>query len=357
MSQNRAYACLPSAPRKQRVASKPQALISFLPVSSTIQGDDPESDSGSIRRGAKPRTGPRIPRTARPRRAWALRRPLSAPAGPTAADPAPTAVTGRRPRWRRRWTPLRLAGGEAVVAEAAGAAEAGSRSRRETLATRQSVPADAASMPPHSPSGSARSEKIVGREQELRVGIAVPLVLRDLGRGAATRHRAEQLEARCLDAGDDLAGARHLLAAVDHEAQRAARRRASGRRRSTPTRPRSRRSRARRARRARGGCRARASRRRRPPARRSRPARPRASLRTPGPFSSHSARSRPSRAPARLSTCACVHGSVAMPSSRPLTTSSVTPTRCASTSWTRHSGVAGAGRVRRRRVRPAGSSR
>ena len=120
---------------------------------------------------------------------------------------------------------------------------------------------------------------------------------------------------------------------------------ACGRRRTSPSRAASPRCRAHRAARSRGADRARAWPRRTAPGPSiSRRARREQLLEAAGRSRSQSASSSAIGTSRRRSTWAPVHSSLAMPSRRSFTMSSLTPTRCASTSRTRHSGVAGAGR-------------
>ena len=191
--------------------------------------------------------------------------------------------------------------------------------------------------------------EVLGREA------AVPVVRRDLLDAAPARQRAHELEVVDVQRRDCLARTERVgrVAVVHGERADARPRRAApptrDRRNRSSARPH--RSRARRRRRARRARRARGSSRRtgagRQPDRTARPSRrPRGRARpTPRAASPH-VRSR------LRSTCAAAHGSEPTPSRLPDTMSVATPTRCASTSWTVQSGVAGATRrVSRRRRR------
>ena len=192
------------------------------------------------------------------------------------------------------------------------------------------------------PVGSSRSEKIVDARSSFGSGSRPTCTARS-PRPPGDRTRRGRARSGRFDAAT-MSPARHLLVAVGHEAHRGL---AAARPGVDDPLPRHRD----RVAVARAGRAERVAevvlvrrRRRRAPGRRSRPVHAASSASNAGPFSSHSASSSPVATPARLSTCACVHGSVATPSSRPFTTSSGTPTRCARTSCTRQPGVAGAGR-------------
>ena len=329
-----------------------------------------EHDDGLARRARPSRPASRARSSAS--RAGRTRTPASRSADPSAdctsernasIDGGAGSVSGlnagHRARARRTPRSRRPAVGDGTrdVAAAPCSTSAPADSRRSpTSFTRTVNRRGDADRFPRSPTRRSigRDREEVGREEQLRVRLAVPAVLRDLLGGAA-------------------AGRPHGRARSG--APRPGRR---DRPRPTPARPPPRRSRSR-ARRC--AC----ARRRSSPSRssrrrcRARPCTPervaqivlvrgRVEDRLPGDLVRRvrehrlelRARTRPTRRAARrrtrrraASTCACVHGSEARPSIRPFTTSSGTPTMCASTSWARHLGVAGADAFERRRRRAA----